>query len=158
MSVDAVTFRRVLGEVPTAVSVVTVIDETGRDQGMTVGTFTSLSLEPPLVLICVGDDATIAPAMAMATHFGLSVLDASQQQLSVLFSDRERRGFDGIASVRGPQGTLLLTGSVARLECRIVARHSGGDHTIVVGHVELAESSGGAPLLHRRGGYQRLGP
>ncbi len=158
MSVDAVTFRRVLGEVPTAVSVVTVIDETGRDQGMTVGTFTSLSLEPPLVLICVGDDATIAPAMATATHFGLSVLDASQQQLSVLFSDRERRGFDGIASVRGPRGTLLLTGSVARLECRIVARHPGGDHTIVVGHVEFAESSNGAPLVHHRGGYPRLAP
>jgi flavin reductase (DIM6/NTAB) family NADH-FMN oxidoreductase RutF len=125
---------------------------------MTVGTFTSLSLQPPLVLVCIGDDATIAPAMTVATHFGLSVLDASQQHLSALFADRELRRFDGIAARRGPLGTLLLEGTVAQLECRIVARHPGGDHTIVVGQVEFAEASEGAPLVHHRGGYQRLGP
>ncbi len=156
--IDATTFRRVLGAVPTAVSVVTVVDASGADHGMTVGAFTSLSLDPPLVLICIGDDATIAPAMATATHFGLSVLEATQQHLSALFADRERRGFDGIASVRGPRGCILLSDTVVRLECRIVARHPGGDHTIVVGHMEHAESSEGAPLVHHRGGYQRLAP
>lgn len=156
MTIDSATFRRVLGAVPTAVSVVTVVDASGGDHGMTVGAFTSLSLEPPLVLICIGDDATIAPPMATAAHFGISVLAASQRDLSALFADRERRAFDGIPSVRGPAGCRLLTGTVARLECRIVARHPGGDHTIVVGHVELAETSEGAPLVHHRGGYQRL--
>jgi flavin reductase (DIM6/NTAB) family NADH-FMN oxidoreductase RutF len=152
------TFRRVLGTVPTAVSVVTVVDASGSDQGMTVGTFTSLSLQPPLVLICIGDDSTIAPAMAAATHFGLSALDAAQEHLSTRFADRELRSFDGIAATRGPLGTLLLDGTVARLECRIVARHPGGDHTIVVGQVEFADASEGAPLVHHRGGYRRLGP
>lgn len=158
MPIDRVTFRQVLGAVPTAVSVVSVVDAYGRDQGMTVGSFTSLSLDPPLVLICIGDDATIAPAMAAATHFGVSVLAATQQHLSTLFADRELRGFAGIATARGPTGTLLLTGTVARIECQIVARHPGGDHTIIVGQVEFAESSEDAPLVHHRGGYQRLEP
>jgi flavin reductase (DIM6/NTAB) family NADH-FMN oxidoreductase RutF len=158
MSIDAATFRRVMRSVPTAVSVVTVVDATGRDHGMTVGAFCSLSLEPPLVLICVGDDATLSPVMSEAAAFGVSVLSEGQQDLSVRFADRAERGFEGLAHERAPGGTILLDGTVAAFECRVVARHRGGDHTIVIGEMSFAKALTGAPLIHHQGGYRTLDP
>lgn len=157
MSIDAPTFRAVLATVPTAVSVIAVRDPDGTDRGMTVGAFTSLSLRPPLVLVCVGDDATIAPAMQGASTFGLSVLAEDQASISALFADRTRRGFTGLAHGRGPAGTALLDGAVAHLECTIVARHRGGDHTIVVGEVQYAAHTSRQPLVHHRSAYARIG-
>ena len=156
MTIDAATFRRVLGVVPTAVTVLTIVDELGLDRGMTVGSFCSLSLEPPLVLACVGDDATIAGAMRGATHFGISVLADDQEPLSRLFADTGARRFDGVPHHRGPNGLALLDGACAHLECRITARHPGGDHTIVVGEVLHAGATARHPLVHHRGGYNRL--
>ena len=158
MTVDAATFRSVLGVVPTAVTVLTIVDDLGVDRGMTVGSFCSLSLEPPLVLVCIGDDATIADAMRGATHFAISVLADDQEPLSRLFADRAARGFGGVPHHRGPHGLALLDGASAHLECRIAARHPGGDHTIVVGEVLHAEATVRRPLVHHRGAYNRLAP
>lgn len=158
MPVDSATFRSVMGAVPTGVTVLTIVDRAGRDHGMTVGAFCSLSLDPPLVLACIGDDATIADEMRQATQFGISVLAADQESLSRRFADRESRGFDGVAHTRGPGGTILLDGAVARMECRITARHRGGDHTIIVGEIVHAAAAEGAPLVHHRGAYARLQP
>jgi flavin reductase (DIM6/NTAB) family NADH-FMN oxidoreductase RutF len=156
MTIDESTFRRVLGAVPTGVSVFTVVDRAGNDHGMTVGAFASLSLNPPLLLACIGDDATIAQVMPEAERFGISVLAEDQAELSRRFADREARGFAGVAHARGPLGTVLIEGAVAQIECRIVARHRGGDHTIVVGEILHATSTDRAPLVHHRGGYPRL--
>ena len=158
MSIDVAAFRAVLATVPTAVSVISVRDHDGADHGMTVGAFTSLSLRPPLVLVCIGDDATIAPVMRDAPLFGVSVLAEDQAALSDLFADRARRGFTGVAHVRGPSGTALLDGAVAHLECAVVARHPGGDHTIVVGEVRHAAHTTRQPLLHHRSAYGRIAP
>jgi flavin reductase (DIM6/NTAB) family NADH-FMN oxidoreductase RutF len=150
-------FRRILGAVPTAVSVLTIADAAGADRGMTVGAFCSLSLEPPMVLACIGVDATLAAPMREASHFALSVLAADQEALSRRFADREARGFDGVAYHRGRIGVLLLDGAAAHLECRIVARHPGGDHDIVVGEVVHADASDRLPLLHHHGHYAHPG-
>ena len=157
MSVDAATFRAALATVPTAVTIVSARDHAGTDHGMTVGAFTSLSLQPPLVLVCIGDDATIADVMREATTFGVSVLADDQAALSDLFADRARRGFTGVAQRRGPSGTVLIDGAVAHLECAVVARHPGGDHTIVVGEVRHATYTARPPLLHHRSRYGRVG-
>ena len=158
MSIDAETFRRVLAAAPTAVTVLTLVDASGVDHGMTVSSFASLSLEPPLVLVCVGDDATIADAMRDARTFGISVLAEHQADLSIRFADRDVRGFDGVACTRGPSGTALLDGAVVQLECHVVARHPGGDHTIVVGEVRHAVAHDHRPLVHLRGRYRSVAP
>jgi len=156
VSVDAETFRRVLGAAPSPVTIVTIVDARGADHGMTVSAFTSLSLEPPLVLVCVGDDATIATPMREARHFGVSVLADDQAELSIRFADRDVRGFDGVSSRRAPAGSALLDGATAHLECRVVARYPGGDHTIIVGEVTFATASERPPLVHLRGRYRSV--
>lgn len=156
--VDAATFRRVMGAVPTTVTVLTIVDEAGVDRGMTVGAFCSLSLTPPLVLACVGDDAMIADSMKSVTHFAISVLAADQEELSRRFADTVARGFEGVAYHRGANGMPLLDGAVAHIECRVARRHPGGDHTIVVGEVIFASTADGPPLVHYRGAYGRPAP
>jgi 3-hydroxy-9,10-secoandrosta-1,3,5(10)-triene-9,17-dione monooxygenase reductase component len=155
--IDADTFRTALGRFPSGVTVVTVRDAAGRDCGMTVSAFSSLSLEPPLVLVCIGDDATIAGAVAAAGHFAVSVLSEEQESLARRFADPDADRFGGAKISRGVTGLALIDGAVAQLECAIVARHRGGDHTIVTGEVLSATAVGdGRPLVHQRGEYRRL--
>ena len=154
--VDAAAFRAALGQFATGITVITARDEAGLDQGMTVSAFCALSLTPPLVLVCIGHDATLAPTLAGASHFGVSVLGESQAALSRRFADAAAVRFDGVEHQRGVTGAALLSGAVAQLECRIAAKFPGGDHTIVVGEVIAAAAAGGAPLLHYQSTYHRL--
>jgi flavin reductase (DIM6/NTAB) family NADH-FMN oxidoreductase RutF len=155
--IDSVTFRHALARFPSGVTVVTVRGDDGRDYGMTVSAFASVSLAPPLVLVCIGDDATIAGAVARAGHFAVSVLAEDQEPLARRFADPDGDRFAGTAVTRGVTGLALLDGAVAQLECAIVARHRGGDHTIVVGEVLWAMAAeDGRPLIHQRGEYRRL--
>ncbi|MCC7195360.1 MAG: flavin reductase family protein [Gemmatimonadaceae bacterium] len=158
MSVAAAAFRRALGAAPSPVTVVTVVDPHGADHGMTVSAFTSVSLRPPLVLVCIGEAATIAAPMRHAAHFGVSVLGEGQEALSLLFADRNARGFDAIPHRRGPDGSILLDGAAAHLECRVVARHPAGDHTAIVGEVTYARATGERPLVHLQGRYTAVTP
>jgi 3-hydroxy-9,10-secoandrosta-1,3,5(10)-triene-9,17-dione monooxygenase reductase component len=154
---DASTFRHVLARFPSGVTVVTVRGTDGRDYGMTVSAFASVSLVPPLVLVCIGDDATIAGAVAEAGHFAVSVLSEDQEALARRFAEQDADRFAGAGISRGTTGLALVDGAAARLECTIVARHRGGDHTIVVGEVLAASASDdGRPLVHQRGEYRRL--
>ena len=154
MSVDPATFRAVLGVAPSPVTVVSVAPEGRAPVGMTVSAFTAVSLVPPLVLVCIGHDATIRDDLLAATHLGVSVLASDQQGLSDRFADTDRRGFDGVPHLRGPHGSPLLTGAAAHLEVTVVARHPAGDHDIVVGRVDHAVASDREPLLHLRGDYR----
>lgn len=151
-------FRDVLGRFASGITVITTRDPDGRDRGMTLSAFSSLSLDPPLVLACVAHDATIAGAVADARHFGISVLRESQEAVSRRFADPDADRFDGVPVVRGARGVALIDGALAQLECRVVARHEAGDHTIVVGAVEAATALEGRPLLYFRRGYGRLAP
>jgi 3-hydroxy-9,10-secoandrosta-1,3,5(10)-triene-9,17-dione monooxygenase reductase component len=155
--IDAATFRHALGRFPSGVTAVTVRDAHGRDFGMTVSAFASVSLDPPLILVCIGDDATIAGAVAEAGHFAVSVLAENQEAIANRFATSDTDRFAGTAVVRGTTGVALLDGAVAHLECAIVARHRGGDHTIVVGEVLAATAvEDGRPLVYQRGGYRRI--
>jgi 3-hydroxy-9,10-secoandrosta-1,3,5(10)-triene-9,17-dione monooxygenase reductase component len=155
--IDAATFRHALGRFPSGVTVVTVRGADGRDFGMTVSAFASVSLKPPLVLVCIGDDATIAGEVAAAGHLAVSVLADHQDALAQKFADTDADRFADTAVHRGTTGVALLDGAAAHLECAIVARHRGGDHTIVVGEVLAATAvEDGHPLVYQRGAYRRL--
>lgn len=158
MTVSASAFRATMAAVPTAVTVVTVADASGGDVAMTVSAMVSLSLSPPLLMVSIGDDATIAAAMRGATMFGVSVLAEDQAALSARFAAREGHGLGGVDHGRGPHGSALLAGAVAHLECRVAARHRGGDHTMVVGEVLHATAFDRPPLLHHRRAYRRIAP
>ncbi len=154
--IDDETFRIALGRFATGVTVVTLRDAGGEDRGMTATAFASLSLDPPLVLVCIGHAASIAPALSRARHFAVHVLAADQVALARRFAEKDGDRFDGLAVRRGLEGLPLLDGALTTLQCRIHARHPGGDHEIVVGEVLEATGRDGAALLHFRGGYSEL--
>ena len=156
MSIDSDLFRSVLSRFASGVTIITTHDGEGRDHGMTVSAFSSLSLDPPLVMVAIGHDATMAPVMATATSFAVNILSDSQESLSRRFSGKLDDRFAGVGTVRGTLGDALLDDALATLECRVVARHPAGDHDIVVGEVEEGVAHDGRPLLYYRGGYAQL--
>jgi flavin reductase (DIM6/NTAB) family NADH-FMN oxidoreductase RutF len=155
MSLDQDAFRAVLGRFASGVTIVTVRGTNDRDYGMTVSAFSSVSLEPPLVMVCIGEEASLKPMIAEATHYGVSILASDQEPLSRRFAAHGER-FDGIGFTRGENGMALIDGALAFMECRIIARHRAGDHTIVIGEVEAAGVADQRPLLYYRGGYAQL--
>ncbi|HET7585135.1 MAG TPA: flavin reductase family protein [Gemmatimonadaceae bacterium] len=155
-AVDSATFRSVLGRFASGVTIVTARDGDGVDHGMTVSAFSSLSLEPPLVLICVERDATMHPVLHAVSAFAVNILSSEQEHLSRAFSERESDRFEGVGFTRGLTGAPLLDDALAHLECTLEARHDGGDHTIFVGRVAAARAGEGRPLLYYRGGYAQL--
>lgn len=156
MTVDTSTFRATLGRFASGITVITARDANGRDVGMTVSAFSSLSLEPPLILVCVDNDASMAPVLSSCEVFAVNILSEDQEPLSRRFASREGDRFDGVAYHRGQHDLALLDGALAQLECRVQARHPAGDHTILVGAVEATSVREGNPLLYYRGGYARL--
>jgi len=154
--IDQDLFRAVLGRFATGVTVVTTRDADGTPHGMTVSAFSSLSLEPPLVLVCVANSATMAPLMASAEHFAVNVLSSTQEAVSRRFAGDVHDRFAGIGFHEGHNGAPVLDEVLAWLQCRIVARHPAGDHVIIIGEVEHADVGDGKPLLYYRGGYATL--
>lgn len=156
MTIDQATFRSVLGRFASGVTVVTARDPEGRDHGMTASAFCSVSLEPTLVLASIWEDAEMWAVLQKAAYFGVNILEADQEAISRRFAEHEGDRFDGIGYSRGTSGVALLEGALAHAECRIVARHVAGDHTLFIGEVEDAAVRGDRPLLYYRGGYARL--
>jgi flavin reductase (DIM6/NTAB) family NADH-FMN oxidoreductase RutF len=154
--IDADTFRSVLGHFASGVTVVTASGGRG-DCGMTVSAFCSLSLEPPLVLICIDHQARMYDVLESASYFGVNILHSSQETLARRFADPGVDRFDGVAFARGTTGTPLLRDVLATLECRRGEAFPGGDHTIFTGVVEAGAVSEGSPLVYYRGGYTQLG-
>jgi flavin reductase (DIM6/NTAB) family NADH-FMN oxidoreductase RutF len=153
--IDNDLFRAVLGRFASGVTVVTARDADGNPHGMTVSAFSSLSLDPPLVLVCIGNDASTAPVMAQAGSFAVNVLRDDQEALSRRFASAMSQRFEGIG-YQGSEGDPRLEGVLAWMQCRVVAQHPSGDHVIYVGEVEQAGMSDGRPLLYYRGGYATL--
>jgi 3-hydroxy-9,10-secoandrosta-1,3,5(10)-triene-9,17-dione monooxygenase reductase component len=160
VGVSAADFRHAIGHFATGVTVVTSIGPDGEPVGTTANAVSSLSLDPPLVLVCF--DRTSATLEAIGGHgaFAVNVLAAPQQNLSANFA---RRGlgaaWDGVRHRRGPTGSPRLDGVLAALECTVEHRIAGGDHEIIVGRVREVETSvtETAPLLFWRGTYASLG-
>ncbi len=156
MPIDKDLYRAVLGRFASGVTIVTTVDSDGRDQGMTVSAFSSLSLDPPLVLVCIDHGASLWPVLQHAAHYAINILSAEQEALSRRFSSREGDRFDGIGFTRGGTGVALLDDTLAAVECTVTARLTQGDHTILVGTVEYGVARDLQPLLYYRGGYASL--
>lgn len=154
--IDPHTFRSVLGRFATGVTVLTARDRAGADHGMTASAFCSVSLEPPLVLACIDEQAEMHAVLEAAGHFGISILSEEQEALSRRFAEVETNRFDGVGYSRGSTGVALIDGAIAHLECRITARHPAGDHMIVLGEVVEAAALGQRPLIYYRSGYAAL--
>jgi 3-hydroxy-9,10-secoandrosta-1,3,5(10)-triene-9,17-dione monooxygenase reductase component len=151
--IDKRAFRSALGAFTTGVTVVTTRDAAGRDVGLTVNSFNSVSLEPPLVLWSLARNAASLPAFLEAGHFAVHILAADQEPLSNRFAQRGADKFAGLALQRGEGGVPLLTGCSARFCCRTAYRHEGGDHEIFVGEVLDFEAFERAPLVFHKGAY-----
>lgn len=129
--------------------------------GMTVSSFTAVSLDPPLVLICAEKRSNTLPVIARAGVFAVNVLCEEQHELSARFAlvGNEALRFEGLVCGSGPTGSPWLPGCLAVLDCRTVAAHAAGDHVILVGEVEAVEiDETRAPLLYYDAGYRRLAP
>ncbi len=153
---DPATFRSVLGRFAAGVTVLTAQDETGKDHGMTVSAFCSLSLEPTLVLACIEQSAVMHDVLKGATQFAINILAADQESIARRFAEQLEDRFDGLGYGRGLTGAALLEGTLGYIECDLVDRHPGGDHTIIVGEVIAAAAHDHRPLLYYRGGYAQL--
>jgi flavin reductase (DIM6/NTAB) family NADH-FMN oxidoreductase RutF len=156
MTVDQHSFRAVLGRFASGVTVVTTRDKRKRDQGMTVSAFCSVSLEPPLVLICIEHTSSLYPSLEKATHFTVNILSEGQEAIARRFAERGGNRFDGLGYSRGQNGMAVLDDVLGYVECEVVARHEAGDHDVVIGGVEVAVAQEGKPLLYYRGGYAQL--
>jgi 3-hydroxy-9,10-secoandrosta-1,3,5(10)-triene-9,17-dione monooxygenase reductase component len=156
--VDGARLRYVLGHFATGVTVVTA-RAGGEPVGMAANSFTSVSLEPPLVLFCAGVESETWPRIREAERFCVNVLGHHQRELALSFARKGSDRYDGVKLVERDDGPPRLDGAIAHVDCRIEAEYPGGDHKIVVGHVlELAVSEADAaaleePLIFYRGGF-----
>jgi flavin reductase (DIM6/NTAB) family NADH-FMN oxidoreductase RutF len=156
MPVTRVEFRAALRLFAAGVTVVTTRDEEGRPTGLTASAFTSVSLDPPLVLVCVDRAATAHPSVLCHGWFAINVLARGQEALSRQFAVSSGDKFTGVGYRAGLAGLPLLDGALATLQCRLVQDHDGGDHSIFVGQVEQAAARAGAPLVYFQGDYHEL--
>ena len=154
---DSSAMQTVLGHFATGIILVTAIDD-GEPVGMACNSFTSVSLDPPLVLVCAEKTSNTHPVIADGGVFAVNLLRRGQEELSDRFAskkDEERRFVDLDYRV-GETGSPLIAGTLASLDCRVRAAHDAGDHVIYVGEVVDAQLDGGEPLLHYARAYHRL--
>jgi flavin reductase (DIM6/NTAB) family NADH-FMN oxidoreductase RutF len=129
-----------------------------RTHGMTVSAFTSVSLEPPLVLVCADRSSDTYALIAQSRVFAVNVLGRHQRHLSDRFAreEDEQRRFEGLETATAVTGSPILAGALVSFDCRVVDAHDAGDHVIYVGRVEAVATAGGEPLLYHQAAYRTL--
>lgn len=157
VNVDSAAFRHVLGHLPTAVTVVASLGPDGPT-GLAIGSFFSVSLDPPLVGFCVARTSSSWPSIKAAGSFCVNVLAVDQEAVCRTFASRQSNKFAGVAWKRAPvTGSPHLDGVLAWIDCDVDAVHDAGDHELCIGRVhQLGTEGEGAPLLFYRGGYRQL--
>ena len=150
---DAEELRRAFGTFATGVTVITTRDARGRLFGLTANSFSSVSLDPPLVLWSLSRRAGSYPAFRDATHFGVNVLGGEHRELSARFAQPHPDKFAGIGYTLGERGVPLIEGAAAHFECSVEHRYEGGDHIIFVGRVEAFDYVVKPTLLFCHGKY-----
>ena len=145
-----------MGHFATGVTVITTTDKAGAPYGLTANAFTSLSLEPPLVLVCIDKNVQCYPHFSESKLFAVNVLNDEQEDLSRRFATKGIEKFNGIPWRKGESGLALLEGAIGHIECKVVHSYDGGDHTIYVGEIIAASASGDRPLMFFKGKYHRL--
>ena len=154
---DAATYRTVLGHFATGVVIVTAIED-GEPVGMACNSFTSVSLEPPLVLFCAAKSSSTWPRVQSAGKWAANFLDDAGEEVCRLFAQKGADRFSRISYTTGRTGAPILEDALAFVDCETLVEHDAGDHLIVVGRVvELGyQAEGKKPLLFYRGGYGRF--
>lgn len=155
MAIDDAAFRQTMGSFVSGVTVVTTVHE-GVRYGMTVSAFSSLSLQPQLLLVCITNTLPTYQAITKSKRFGVSILAADQAHLSQRFASREVDKFAGVDWAYGSMGMPLLAETCATIECDLHAIHPGGDHAIVVGQILNTHVTDKPPLVYARGSYRQL--
>jgi flavin reductase len=156
--IESAEFRATMSRFATGVTVVTTTVD-GIDHAMTASSFVSLSLDPPLVLVCVERDSRFHDAITAAQMWGVSVLAEDQRDCARWFATRGRPlegQMEHVAHHRGETGVALIEGALGWVQCRTVETFQGGDHDIVIGEVIHLDHQEGAPLLYFRGDYRAL--
>jgi flavin reductase len=160
-TVDVSAFRQAMGSFPTGVTVVTMASDDGSMHGLTVNSFTSVSLDPMLVLVCLDQASRGAGLIERAGAFVVNVLSAGQQDVSRRFADRRRPAgsamFDGVPFEPGATGCPVLADTTASFDCRLRQSHRAGDHLIVLGEVvALVHRPQLEPMIFHAGTYRSL--
>jgi flavin reductase (DIM6/NTAB) family NADH-FMN oxidoreductase RutF len=152
--VDPRELRRALGQFATGVTIVTTCTEDGHRVGVTANSFTSLSIDPPLVLWCISTTAPSLPAFQAASHFAINVLCANQHYLSRQFATPAEDKFAGVEYSEGPSGVPVLDGVLAHFVCRNIRQIEAGDHYIMIGEIERFKTREDEPLVFHSGAYR----
>lgn len=155
MPIDEGHFKLALSHFASGVTVVTTAHD-GRQYGMTVASFASLSLHPPLVLVCIERSVKTHDAIAAAGKYGVSILSSAQADISSKFASRSDDKFEGVELIEGDLDVPLIKGALTAIECRVYDRLPGGDHTIFIGEVMKIHTQEGDPLLYFRSGYREM--
>lgn len=157
MPIEKNELRRVMGHFATGVTVITSLRASGELHGLTANAFSSVSLVPPLLLVCVDKKAESYPCFEESKVFTVNILSAEQEALSRKFAVSGGNKFEGVSYRIGANGAPILDGSIAYLECKLSGSMDAGDHTVYLGEIEQAETHEAKPLLFFRGGYRELG-
>ncbi len=156
MSISKNEFRHALGRFASGVTVVTTKDSGGRLHGITVSAFCSVSLEPPLILVCIEKNTGSHYAFEQSDSFVVNLLREDQQYLSDRFASSLPDKFAEVKYYSGIDDLPVLEDVLANLECRLVNSHASGDHTIYVGEIEKATINDGKPLVYWHGNYREI--
>ena len=156
MAIDRTELRRVMSHFATGVAIITTRDVDGKPFGLTANALCSVSLDPPLLLVCVDKKAESHSAFARSGVFAVNILGHGHEDLSRRFAVSGGDKFVDVAHRAGTTGVPVLEGVLGAVECRVIAEHDAGDHTIYIGEVEQLDAFEGEPLLFFRGKYRRL--
>ena len=148
---DGTTFRKALSRFPTGVAVATLLSESGQPKGMTISSFNSVSMEPPLILWSIGLEAACFADFRQADKFAINILSAEQTDISQQFASAQEDRFAGLEWQLSDFGLPLIHGTTASLECTVWNRYAGGDHEIIVGEVHHLTQQDKTPLLYGLG-------
>jgi flavin reductase (DIM6/NTAB) family NADH-FMN oxidoreductase RutF/DNA-binding MarR family transcriptional regulator len=151
--VDVRELRNCFGKFATGITVITAIAPDGTKLGLTVNSFSSLSIDPPMILWSLDKQSKSMDALCAAPHFAVNVLASGQMDLSNIFARTSDEKFDGIELEQSELGLPLLAGTVAHFECRNINQIDGGDHVIFIGYVENFDMGSKKPLLYTNGEY-----
>lgn len=154
---DTKTLRNVLGQFATGVTIVTTLAKDGTPHGLTINSFTSVSLAPPLILICISKDAGTLQHFLDGETFGVNILQDGQKELSQTFARHHLDRFANVSWNLGEYSAPIIENTLATIECKRVQSHDCGDHVIIIGEVQKADFTPAyKPLLYFRGQYSQM--
>ncbi|HEY9476119.1 MAG TPA: flavin reductase family protein [Mycobacteriales bacterium] len=151
-------FRTAMSRFPTGVTIVTTHDEHGIPFGFTASSFCSVSMNPPLILVCLARSANSYPVFAHCDRFAVSMLQPHHTELAKRFASKDTNKFDGGPFTRTPTGLTAVNKALAVMECTVHERHEAGDHIIMIGRVEWVQARTGSPVIYHDRGFHTLDP